>query len=198
MKICTASGIVSRDLARALDLDLEHAPAGRPRGAPLELGAQRAVAAAGVARVLDELARLDAPLELARRRGSGSRRRRASPGRGARVVAETDSSSSGTRSRSVRISVPLPTPEGPVMTKTRGTRADAAASGAACETSSVRWRCERPPIVLLGEMRHWTQHLVDLHAAVLRDREQHVEDLGGLDVLRRLEQEVVDATCGRP
>src|SRR4051795_7961106 len=28
------------------------------------------------------------------------------------------------------------------------------------ETSSARWRCERPPIVLLGEMRHWTSTLL--------------------------------------
>ena len=84
------------------------------------------------------------------------------------------------------------------MTKTLGHAASERASGAACATSSVRWRCERPPIVLLGEMRHWTEDLVDLHAAVLRDREQHVEDLRGLDVLGRLEQQVVDARRGRP
>src|SRR5688572_30916708 len=36
------------------------------------------------------------------------------------------------------------------------------------------------------------EHLVDLHAPVLRDGEEHVEDLRGLDVGRRLEQEVVD------
>src|ERR687890_1769258 len=29
-------------------------------------------------------------------------------------------------------------------------------------TSSVRWRCERPPIVLLGEMRHCTSTLFTL------------------------------------
>src|SRR4051794_30653986 len=28
------------------------------------------------------------------------------------------------------------------------------------ETSSVRWRCERPPMVLLGEIRHWTRTLL--------------------------------------
>src|SRR5688572_27893266 len=37
------------------------------------------------------------------------------------------------------------------------------------------------------------QHLVDLHAPVLRHREEHVEDLRRLDVLGRLEQQVVDA-----
>ena len=45
--------------------------------------------------------------------------------------------------------MPLPTPDGPVMTKTL----DTASSGASMETSSVRWRCERPPIVFDGEMR---------------------------------------------
>src|SRR5215212_5163452 len=29
-------------------------------------------------------------------------------------------------------------------------------------TSSVRWRCERPPMVLLGEIRHWTSTLLTL------------------------------------
>ena len=47
-------------------------------------------------------------------------------------------------------------------------------------------------MVLLGEMRHWSQDLVDLHPAVLRHRQEHVEDLGRLDVLRRIEQELVD------
>src|SRR3954471_22410516 len=28
------------------------------------------------------------------------------------------------------------------------------------DTSSVRWRCERPPMVLLGEIRHWTRTLL--------------------------------------
>ena len=56
---------------------------------------------------------------------------------------------------SARISVPLPTPDGPVMTKTC-----ALSRAAMAQTSSVRWRSERPPIVLLGEMRHWLRILL--------------------------------------
>ena len=121
MKIWTASGIASRTW-RAPWTSISSTTGVPAGGAPLELGAQRPVAAAGVAGVLDELARGDAPLELRRRRGSGSRRRGSRPGAAARG-GRHDSSSSGTRSSSVRISVPLPTPEGPVMTKTRAARA---------------------------------------------------------------------------
>ena len=55
MKIETALGHRRANLAGPLQLDLEHdrGTAARP---PLELGAQRAVAMAGVGRVLDELA----------------------------------------------------------------------------------------------------------------------------------------------
>src|SRR4051794_36524576 len=41
------------------------------------------------------------------------------------------------------------------------------------------------------------QDLVDLHAPVLRDGEEHVEDLRGLDVLGRLEEQVMDARAAR-
>src|SRR6476661_6441710 len=51
------------DLAGALDLDLQHDRGTRGR-ALLELGAEGSVAAAGVARVLDEVARVDAAGEL--------------------------------------------------------------------------------------------------------------------------------------
>ena len=51
------------DLARSLQLDLEH-HGPLSGGTLVELGAKRAIAPAGVARVLDELAGSDAPLEL--------------------------------------------------------------------------------------------------------------------------------------
>ena len=145
------------DLARALDLDLEHHRAAARRGAARGPSAACRSAGPSSARARRTRPARDAALELLvveevvvdPVRLAGPRRR---------VVAETDSSSSGTRSSSVRISVPLPTPEGPVMTKTVAKRASA--SGAAWTTSSVRWRCERPPIVLLGEIRHWTRTLL--------------------------------------
>ena len=117
MKMRIASGIVSRDLARALDLDLEHDRRALGR-ALVQLRAQRAVAAPGVLGVLEEVALEHAAVELDVVEEVVVARRAPPPARGERVVAETASSSSGTRSSSVRISVPLPTPEGPVMTKT--------------------------------------------------------------------------------
>ena len=66
MNTCTASGHGLADLAGALQLDLEHhaAPVGQ---AGVDLGAQRAVAVGGVARVLDELAGGDAAARTPRR-----------------------------------------------------------------------------------------------------------------------------------
>src|SRR3954452_25126134 len=85
------------------------------------------------------------------------------------------------------MSVPLPTPDGPVMTKTRPSalaaqHRDQLVALALGETADGLARRD-----LAG-----TQDLVHLHAAVLRDREEHVHDLGRLDVVRRLEEELVD------
>src|SRR4051812_23201376 len=92
------------------------------------------------------------------------------------------------RSSSERISVPLPTPEGPVMTKTRAKRL---ASQHRDELGALALReaadgLARRDAALL-------QHLVDLHAPVLRNREEHVEDLRRLDVVRGVEQQVMNA-----
>src|SRR5687768_998644 len=93
------------------------------------------------------------------------------------------------RSSSVRMSVPLPTPEGPVITNTRPIgRALAAQHRDELGALALREAADR----LARRDAALDEDLVDLHAPVLGDGEQHVEDLGGLDVLRRLEQEVVD------
>src|SRR4051794_16793653 len=98
------------------------------------------------------------------------------------------------RSRSVRISVPLPTPDGPVMTKTRATASAAGRAAlpaqepdelAALALREAADRLARRDAALL-------QHLVDLHAPVLRDGQEHVEDLGRLEVLGRVEQQRVN------
>src|SRR4051812_9985123 len=84
--------------------------------------------------------------------------------------------------------VPLPTPEGPVMTKTLTGRLAAQHAhelGALALRQAADRLARRDPAL--------DQDLVDLHAPVLRDGEEHVEDLGGLDELGRLEQQVVDA-----
>src|SRR5258705_13827442 len=94
------------------------------------------------------------------------------------------------RSSSARISVPLPTPDGPVMTKTLAKPAALLAPQHADELVALA----------LGEAADrlarrdlaGAQDLVDLHAPVLRDREEHVDDLGGLDVFGRLEEQRVD------
>ena len=59
-------------------------------------------------------------------------------------------------------------------------------------TSSRRWRSDRPPIVLLGEILHCDEDLVDLHSAVLGDGQQQVEHLRRLQIVGRLEQQLVD------
>ena len=118
MKIRTASGIVSA-IWRAPWTSISSTTGAPVARALVELGAQRPVPAAGVARVLDE------------RRRPATRRSNSVVGEEVvvdavllprprrRVVADTASSSSGIRSSSVRMSVPLPTPEGPVITNTR-------------------------------------------------------------------------------
>src|SRR3954464_11395323 len=113
-----------------------------------------------------------------------------SPGRACRVVADTLSASSGTRSRSRRMSVPLPTPDGPVITNTRAKESSALLAEHADElgTLAIREAADR----LRRRDPAGLQDLVGLHAPVLRDRQEHVEDLGGLEELGRLEQELVD------
>src|SRR5262249_55458271 len=125
-----------------------------------------------------------------------------SPGRGDRVVAETDSSSAGIRSRNPRISVPLPTPDGPVMTITRAVGAVAMifcyppAEGISAEAHqrhklgalALREAADR----LARRDLALREDLVDLHTTVLRNREQEVKNLGGLEVVRRFEQQLVD------
>src|SRR5213595_4141685 len=94
------------------------------------------------------------------------------------------------RSSSERISVPFPTPDGPVMTKTRPTRGTLPAErrdelGALALREAADGLRRRDPAKL--------EHLVDLDPPVLRHRQQHVEHLRRLDVLGRLQQQVVDA-----
>src|SRR5215207_7090862 len=101
------------------------------------------------------------------------------------------------RSSSVRISVPLPTPDGPVITNTRGMRAGFWKGEGVLlpaqhrdELGALALREAADRLARRDAALH--EDLVDLHAPVLRHRQQHVEDLRGLDVGRRLEQEIVD------
>src|SRR5664279_347386 len=107
------------------------------------------------------------------------------------------------RSISPRISVPLPTPDGPVITNTRATaRNPSAASGGSGLAVQQR---NKLAALALGQAadrlarRDAAVHedLVDLHAPVLGHREQHVEDLGGLDVFGRVEQQRVNRQAPR-
>src|SRR2546423_7171440 len=96
------------------------------------------------------------------------------------------------RSSSARINVPLPTPEGPVMTKTL-----ASALAAQQPDQLVALALGQAADGLARRDLALTQDLVDLHAPVLRDGEQHVDDLRGLDELRRLQEQLVDRTPPR-
>src|SRR4051794_27670765 len=171
------------DLAGALDLDLEdHGHAGVDPAA--QLGAQGAVAAAGVLGVLDEVPRVHARVELlrgqevvvdpvllprARRpRGRGDRqlelghareevrdqRALAHAGRpgddeDAGAVTASGSGPAHLRLQARARPAPASRPNAP-----SGIRPAVGYRRRSRSTSSVRWRCESPPMVLLGEMRH--------------------------------------------
>src|SRR6202007_2362527 len=88
----------------------------------------------------------------------------------------------------------FPTPDGPVITSTGG--------------AGLRRRCSSAPphernelaTLALGQAANGLarrdlalgQNLVDLHAPVLGNREQQVEHLRGLQILRRRQQQLVD------
>src|SRR3954466_4993090 len=89
------------------------------------------------------------------------------------------------------MSVPLPTPDGPVTTRTLtvfgtpglATQVRDELAALALGQAADRLRRRDPA---LGE------NAVHLHATVLRNRQQQVEDLGRLEVLGRVEQQPVD------
>src|SRR6478752_5285837 len=95
------------------------------------------------------------------------------------------------RSRSVRSSGPWSTPEGPVMTKTRDTRGRSRLAPEHRDELAALALGEAADGLARGDAA-LLQHLVGLHAPVLGDREEHVEDLRGLDVLGRVQQQSVD------
>src|SRR3954454_15828635 len=111
-----------------------------------------------------------------------------SPGRCGRVVAETASASSGKRGSTSWISVPFPAPEGPVTTKTGFVVLPVVEEGNQLVPLAVGQAADRLRLAdaaLVEQARRF-------HATELRHRHQHVEDLGGGDVLRRLAQDLFD------
>src|SRR5437588_9849759 len=110
-----------------------------------------------------------------------------SAGRRARVVADTVASIAGTRATSSLISVPLPAPEGPVTTSTGGTalaieEPDQLRALPLGETADSLRRAD------LAD----SEEAVGLHAPGLRNGHEDVDDLRGLDVLRRLPEDRLD------
>src|SRR3954452_9184671 len=87
------------------------------------------------------------------------------------------------------MSVPLPTPLGPVTTRTLIGRAPLAPevtdelAALALGQAANRLRRRDPAL---------REDAVHLHAPVLRHGQQQIEDLGGLEVLGRVEQQAVD------
>ena len=169
-------------LARALHLDLQHdRHAGA--GAALELGAQRPVAAAGVGGVLDERAGGDLAIELgvaeevvvdavdlAGPRRARRRRDRQLELRHAREQAADQRALADAR--------------GPVMTKTRATRGSGRQLSPQQRDELGALPRREPADRLARRDAALREDLVRLHAAVLRHREQQVEDLRRLDVGR--------------
>jgi hypothetical protein len=154
MKTWIASGMAARTWRRPRPRSRASTPGsgGAPVGAlgPLDLRAQRAVAVARVDRVLEEGPLLDAAVEL--RVGEKP------------VVASVDLAAARLAGRGRDRQ--LEAGEALLERADQGPLADAGGTGddedvgalgvyrRRLETSSWRWRSERPPKVLLGEMRH--------------------------------------------
>ena len=119
--------------------------------------------------MLDEVARRDVPLELLRREEVIVDAVAAPPAAAARVVADTDSSSSGIALEQTADQRALADAGGPgdhedlavAPTVARARlRGDAGTQRRRMSaTSSRRWRSDRPPTVLLGEILHWPRIL---------------------------------------
>src|SRR4051794_41457223 len=85
------------------------------------------------------------------------------------------------------MSVPLPTPLGPVTTRTAMAALSAQVGNelAALALGQAADRLRRRDPALREDAVH-------LYAPVLRHRQQQVEDLGRLEVLRRVQEQAVD------
>src|SRR5438445_11489032 len=112
-----------------------------------------------------------------------------SPGRCSRVVAETACASSGKRGSTSWISVPLPAPEGPVTTKT-GLAVEEANQLVALAVGEAADRLRLADAALVEQASSF-------HAAELRHRHEHVEDLRRRDELGRLTQDLFNRHCAR-
>src|SRR4051812_22583406 len=87
--------------------------------------------------------------------------------------------------------VPFPTPDGPVTTRTFGSSGTDRLA-AQIRDQLVALALGEPTDRLARRDAALGEDPVDLHAPVFRDREQQVEDLGGRQPLRRIEQEPMD------
>ena len=188
MKMRIASGIVCATW-RAPWTSISSTTDAPSRGALLELGAQRAVAAAGVLGVLEEVALDDAAVELgvveevvvravllprarrARGRGDGELELGHALEQRADERALADPGGAG---------------DDEDLSGHCGLAAQHRDELGALARREAADRLRRRDAAEL-------QDLVDLHAPVLRYREQQVEDLRRMHVLGRLEQQVVDA-----
>ena len=76
---------------------------------------------------------------------------------------------------------------------TGGGSRGAALSGGACSvTSSPRWRSDRPPSVLLGEIRHWERILLTFTRPYFGTASSRSKTFAVSQVIGRLEQQLVD------
>ena len=161
MNTWSASGIASRT-CRAPWTSISRTTGSPRRSRPSSSAAQGPVAPSRVGGVLDELAVGDALLELVGAEEVVVDALRL-PGPGRRASWPRPTGRAPARARAGRGSAsPCPTPDGPVITKTLATgRSGAwAQRRRSSATSSPRWRSERPPRVLLGEIRHWPRILL--------------------------------------
>src|SRR5205823_4562010 len=110
-----------------------------------------------------------------------------SPGRRSRVVADTVTSTSGTRCSTSVISVPLPAPDGPVTTRTDGTRLPVEEIN---QLRALPVGQAADGLRLADAAR--VQEARRLDAAELRDGHENVDHLRGRDVLGRAAEDGLD------
>src|SRR4051794_31408426 len=95
------------------------------------------------------------------------------------------------------MSVPLPTPEGPVMTRTRGGAMATGRLAAEVRDQLVALALGETADGLARRDPALREDAIDLHAAVLRNRQEQVEDLRSLQIFRRIQEQSVDLRAAR-
>src|ERR1700751_2396858 len=93
------------------------------------------------------------------------------------------------------MSVPLPTPEGPAITRTRGGLIANGRLAAEVRDQLVALALGEAADGLARRDAALREDAIDLHAAVLGDRQEQVEDLRSLQIFRGIQEQSVDLSA---